>query len=375
MNGINQVAHYLSAALVELGHEVTLWGIASNTRRDFPPRAYHTRLFRQLPQKWKLDPELIRAIDALEGTEVVHLHGAFIPEFYRIARRLQRRGIPYVYTPHGALTHEAMRKNGLAKRLYFRLFEVRIIRKARMVQLLGANEYRCIDTWVSVPNKCLVPNGIDLSTLPEGVRPDFSGSRELVFSFCGRIDNYYKQLDVLFDAFRKYLDSGLPGRIELVGDGPDRAWLEAYAHRVGMAHKVVFHGARYGEEKFRLLARSHVFVLPSRSEGFPIAVLEAAGLGLPCLTTEPANVNSYIRQYKAGFPVRPPGHSEAIAEAMCAAYRAFAEGTLPHYGARARRMAEEVFNWPRIARLMSEVYAGRQPRLPEEVPNLMSHAS
>ncbi len=374
MNGINQVAHYLSTALTELGHEVTLWGIASNTRHDYPPRNYHTLLFQQLPQKWKLDPRLLRAIDQLDHTHVAHLHGAFIPEFYWIARRLHRRGIPYVYTPHGALTHAAMRKNGLSKRWYFRLVESRIIRNARMVQLLGINEYRCIDTWLSVPNKCLVPNGIDLSILPD-TAPDLSPSEELVFGFCGRMDNYYKGLDLLFDALRKYLDGGLRGRIELIGDGPDREWLEAYARKIGLADKVVFWGARYGEEKFRLMARAHVFVYPSRTEGFPMAVLEAAGLGLPCLTTEATNVNSYVRHYRAGFPVREPGNAEAIVQAMLRARKALLQGELPAYGARARQMAAEAFNWHHIARQMARVYAGKQPAMPADASNLMAHAS
>ncbi len=374
MNGINQVAHYLSTALAELGHEVTLWGIASNTRHDYPPRPYATVLFRQLPQKWKIDPRLHEAIDQLGADHVVHLHGAFIPEFYHIARRLQARGIPYVYTPHGALTTTAMRKNGLAKRLYFRLFEARIIRRARMVQLLGINEYRCIDTWFHVPNKCLVPNGIDLSELPAGLRPDFSAGDELVFGFCGRMDNYYKGLDVLFEGFRKFLDSGRRGRIELIGDGPDRGWLEDYARELGIADKLVFHGARFGEEKFRLLARTQVFVLPSRSEGFPIGVLEAAGMGLPCLTTEPTNVNSFIRQYEAGFPVREPGDADALAEAMCQAHDAFASGRLALIGANARRMAEEAFNWQHIARQMVQVYRGKAPAPHDRALKPMIHA-
>lgn len=374
MNGINQVAHYLSSALVELGHEVTLWGIASNTRHDYPPRNYETVLFQQLPQKWKIDRRIIDAIDQLEGAHVVHLHGAFIPEFYWIARKLQARGIPYVYTPHGALTTTAMRKNGLTKRLYFRLFESRIIRRARMVQLLGINEYRCIDHWFPVPHKCLVPNGIDLSEIPD-VRPDLAPADELVFGFCGRMDNYYKGLDQLFEALRKFLDKGLRGRIELIGDGPDRAWLEAHARQLGIADKLVFHGARFGEEKFRLLARTHVFVLTSRSEGFPIGVLEAAGMGLPCLTTEPTNVNSFIRQYAAGFPVREPGDAEAIAEAMEQAYDSFVRGELPACGSRARRMAEEAFNWKHIARQMVRVYAGEQPVVLENEINQMAHAS
>lgn len=375
MNGINQVAHYLSTALTELGHDVTLWGIASNTRHNYPPRNYPTVLFQQLPQKWKLDPRLRQAIEQLDSEHVVHLHGAFIPEFYWIARRLQRRGIPYVYTPHGALTHAAMRKNSLSKRWYFRLAEARIIRNARMVQLLGINEYRCIDTWITTPNKCLVPNGIDLSILPN-TTPDLSPSQELVFGFCGRMDNYYKGLDLLFDAFRKYLNRGLRGRIDLIGDGPDRAWLEAYARKAGLADKVVFRGARYGEEKFRLMAQTHVFVYPSRTEGFPMAVLEAAGLGLPCLTTEATNVNAYVRHYRAGFPVRDPGDPDAIVEAMLRAHQVFSQGELPAYGARARRMAAEAFDWHHIARQMAEVYAGNQPTISVvKASNLIAHAS
>ncbi len=374
MNGVNKVAHHLATALTELGHEVTLWGIASNTRHDYPPRNYRTVLFRQLPQKWKLDPALRRAADQLDEGHVVHLHGSFIPEFYWLARRLQARGIPYVYTPHGALTRAAMARNGLVKKWYFRLFESRILKHARSVQLLGIQEYRYLDELLMLNNKCLIPNGIDLTELPD-VRPVFPQTDELVFGFCGRLDRYHKGLDRLFGAFRHYLNWGMKGRIELIGDGPDRRWLEERARALGFADRIVFYGARYGEEKYRLMARAHVFVHTSRMEGFPMAVLEAAGLGLPCLTTEPTNINSYIRQYGAGFPVAEPGDPIAITDAMARAREALQNRQLAAYGQRARHMAETAFDWKHIAGQLAQVYAGHQPEIPVNESQAVAHAS
>ncbi|GEM_PF-281318 len=355
MNGVNKVAHHLATALTELGHEVTLWGIASNTCHDYPPRVYPTELFQQLPQKWKLDPSFERALARLGTHAIVHIHGSFVPEFYWVARRLQARGIPYVYTPHGALTRAAMTKNGLLKRVYFRLFESRILKGAHKVQLLGIQEFRYLDELLPLRNKCLIPNGIDLNELPNVVPAQ--PSETLVFGFCGRLDRYHKGLDRWFDAFEHYLKWGLKGRLELIGDGPDRQWLEQHAKVLGIADKVTFYGARYGEEKYRLMARAHVFVHTSRMEGFPMAVLEAAGLGLPCLTTEPTNINSYIRQCKAGFPVREPGDAVAIADAMARVHDAVQQGSLSAYGRRARQMAEQAFDWHKIAQQLAEVYA------------------
>ncbi len=354
MNGVNKVAYQLAKTQHEMGHEVTLWGIANSLEHDYPARPFETLLFRQSANKLRLDATLVAAAKALPSDSVVHFHGAFIPEFYLLARMLRKRGVGYVLTSHGAFSGLAMQKSRWRKRVYFALLEKTLVHSAKAVQLLGDLEYNNLDNLVKIGHKVLIPNGMELSELPPlATRP---ANPVLTFGFCGRLDNYYKGLDYLLRAFSLFLKKGHQARLELIGDGDDRQMLEALAVELGIAEQVVFHGAKYGEEKYQYMAVADVFVHTSRSEGFPMAVLEAAALGLPCLTSEGTNVNRYIRQHNAGFPMEGPLDELRICEAMEKAALYYKENKLHQLGENAKNMVKTAFDWHGISEKLVAVY-------------------
>lgn len=93
-----------------------------------------------------------------------------------------------------------------------------------------------------------------------------------------------KGVDVLLDAFA-VVHAGHPHlRLVVVGDGPERSSLERRAVDLGIASTVTFRG--YRTDVPRELARAEVFVLPSRNENQPLALLEAMGAGLACIATD-----------------------------------------------------------------------------------------
>ncbi|RMG67778.1 MAG: glycosyltransferase [Bacteroidetes bacterium] len=356
MNGVSKVAHQLALHQAELGYEVSLWGITPSLE-DMPPRAYGLRLFQARRNKLRLDPELRAALRSLQGQEaVVHLHGGFIPEFYLAARLLRRVGVPYVFSPHGALSPFAFDRGGRKKRLYFRLFESEMIRHARGIHFLGQIQYDAADRLMPMPHKVLIPNGQDQAELLLGSDP---APREAVpvFSYCGRLIIHYKGLDQLLAGFIQYRKEGGQGLLWLIGDGPDRARLEAQAAKGGVSAYVRFWGSQYGEEKFRLLRSSDAFFHPSRSEGFPTGVLEAAGAGLPCVVTTETNAASYLVAHQAGLHL-PDIATGTIARAMHEVDRRREDGSLARMGGEAARMVREDFSWSHIAqRMIAELYA------------------
>jgi glycosyltransferase involved in cell wall biosynthesis len=154
-----------------------------------------------------------------------------------------------------------------------------------------------------------------------------------------------------------YREEGGQGQLWLIGDGPDRARLEEQARELGVGEKVKFWGSRYGEEKLNLLNHSDAFVHPSRSEGFPTGVLEAAGLGLPCLLTTETNVAEYIDRHEAGLHL-PALTARAIADALHQVEAWKAEGSLDRISRNAREMVADSFSWEEIAQRLLEVYQG-----------------
>jgi len=159
MNGVNKVVHQLANTQAALGYDVTLWGIANDLEHTYPERNFQTVLFQQHKSKL-VCPYLKAAIQALPQEARVHIHGAFILEFYHISRLLVKANIPYTFTPHGSFVEAAMQKNKWLKKVYFELLEKRLIKDASTIQLLGINEFTHLDKLVTTNNKQLIPNGL-----------------------------------------------------------------------------------------------------------------------------------------------------------------------------------------------------------------------
>jgi glycosyltransferase involved in cell wall biosynthesis len=171
--------------------------------------------------------------------------------------------------------------------------------------------------------------------------------------FLGRLDPYYKGLDLLLGGFA----IAAPADAVLVLVGPDshgaRKTLEAEARRLGIAHQVAFAGPEYGKGKFDLLAGADVFAMCSRSEGLSLAVLEAAGCGVPCLVSDAANPAGLVERCGAGLVVKP--EAAGIARGI-RALSLMDPDALRRMGRNARAMAEAHFDWSNTARILIGAY-------------------
>ncbi len=355
MNGVNKVAHNLCTSMTELGYDTELWGIANTLDHNYPKRNYSTKLFQQEKNKLSLNTDLITAINGLKRETIVHIHGAFISEFYHIAKRLHQKNVAFFYTPHGALTENAMRKSSWKKKVYFNLFESWIIKKAKRVQLLGQSEVDHLESILPTTNKCVIPNGQIIpdknlwKTKTERIK------KELNFGFCGRLDIYHKGLDNLIDGFRLYLDQGHTGKLVLIGDGKDRVELEKKVIDHKLERHTIFHGAKFGTEKYMILEEMDMFMHPSRMEGFPTAVLEAASLGKPCITSDATNINPYIKNWNAGITIEKSS-AESVARAMVDASNLYDNNQLESLGDNAFEMVKNEFTWNKIVGKLIKEY-------------------
>jgi glycosyltransferase involved in cell wall biosynthesis len=123
-----------------------------------------------------------------------------------------------------------------------------------------------------------------------------------------------KGVDLLIDAFARVAGRLPDWRLDLVGDGPLRGRLEAQAARSGVAERVSFLG--HQSDPFPFLYAASVFVLPSRFEGMPNAMLEAMGAGLAIIVSDASpGPLELIRDGETGL-VFPNGDTEALADAI-----------------------------------------------------------
>ena len=354
MNGVNKVAHHHAEYLHKLGYDVEIWGITNSPSAPVVEREVKTRLFRSQYYIRGLDPSLMMAIEQCKEPVLFHIHGALIREFYLITKILQEKNIAYVYTPHGAFNEVALRKNNWLKKWYIDSYEKSILKNAKRVHFLGKSEFDHISKIVKLNNKIIIPNGQSFEELQFQFR-ELQQNTQPVFGFCGRLDIYYKGLDLLIDGFAAYANNQGKGVLWLIGDSPERKKLEQKVIANNLAHRVNFYGAKYGDEKLNLIANMDVFVHPSRSEGSPTAVLEAAALARPLLVSTGTNVGELVDKYDCGIHIKQLT-SESICKALFDFEKQYHQDNLKQNGENALLMVKENFDWIKIALQLSQVY-------------------
>lgn len=354
MNGVNKVAHYHATYLHKMGVNTEIWGITRTPEDAVTEREVPTRLFRAQSFVRGLDPALMLAIERLKGQTVFHIHGALIRDFYLVTKILCAKKIPYIYTPHGAFNEVALRKNKLIKTIYINSFEKWMLRHAKKVQFLGKSEFDHIASLVKLQNKIVIPNGQCFEELNFEYKK-IKHQNEPVFGFCGRLDNYYKGLDLLIKSFADYKAKNHKGELWIIGDGPDRQKLEQMVIAHDLSAYVTFYGARYGQEKLNYIANMDVFVHPSHSEGSPTAVLEAAALSRPLLITTGTNVGPLVEKYQCGVHIHD-NKVNSITKGLLQFENMFASSQMQNMQEGALKMVQEEFDWMIIAKKLAAIY-------------------
>jgi glycosyltransferase involved in cell wall biosynthesis len=187
-----------------------------------------------------------------------------------------------------------------------------------------------------------IPNGVPDVRLERLSRP-FAGP---TLGSLGRLDRQ-KGFDVLLRALEQLPQASLV----LVGDGPERAPLEAQASAAGLTGRVLFAG--WADDPRRHLTTFDVFVLPSRFEGFPLSVVEAMLAGLPVVASAVGSMPESVREEETGLLV-PPEDPHALAAAL----RRLLDRTdlRSDLGRRGRELALERFTAAAMARSFEALY-------------------
>lgn len=137
-------------------------------------------------------------------------------------------------------------------------------------------------------------------------------AREPLIAALGRLW-LEKGHDVLIRAFAAVAPEYPEWRLTIVGEGPERGALTALAASLGISERVAMPGWMDVPEE--MLARASVFVMSSRYEGFPNALLEAMGAGLPVVSTACRGTEELIEEGRNGYVV-PIDDADALAAAL-----------------------------------------------------------
>jgi glycosyltransferase involved in cell wall biosynthesis len=134
--------------------------------------------------------------------------------------------------------------------------------------------------------------------------------------FLGRLDDRVKRVGALIEAFGALAERHPGGDLVIAGDGPDRAALTRLATSRAPAGRIRFTGwISDATARARLYNAADCLVLPSRSEGFPAVVGEAAACGTPVLASRVGGIGELVREGATGWLVEP-GDDAALRERL-----------------------------------------------------------
>ena len=302
--------------------------------------------------------------------DLVHVHEIWHHAGYAAYRAAMKNSVPLVLTPHGELGEWHLRHKAWKKRIYMRLALDRILRNAATLHAITlAEKERVIQLGYDTP-VTIAPNGIDpdpFDDLPDPSVlmdrfPALEGSQ--VILYLGRL-NPTKGLDILSRSFSA-IARRFPDTVLLVA-GPDeeggRDEMKSLLRTTGVLDRAVFTGMLTGEDKLAALSCADIFVLPSYSEGFSIAILEAMAARLPVVITEGCNFPE-VAEHGAGFVVE--ASETPVAEAISALLSD--DALRVHMGQRGRKLVTERYTWQETASTIADLYrslvAKRQPEAP-----------
>lgn len=155
----------------------------------------------------------------------------------------------------------------------------------------------------------VTPNAQGISILQE----TFGLSQDcILFGTIARLDPI-KNHSMMLRAFKRVVDSGLNARLMIVGDGDERANVEALINELDLTNKVILTG--YEPKPHGHLALMDIYLLPSLSEGTSMTLLEAMSLGKPCIVTDAGGNPEIVVHNKTGL-VTPNDNEQAYAHAM-----------------------------------------------------------
>ncbi|MCB2153417.1 glycosyltransferase [bacterium] len=305
------------------------------------------------PRAFGYSPALKRhLLDHDETYDILSSHGIWSYSGCAAYIASRRRRVPLIIHPHGMLDPWAINRSRMKKKAIGLAFQNRALRHAHAIRVLCQSEADSVRALGFRNPLAVIPNGVNLSeyeNLPDAARfeerhPEIKGRHKLLF--LSRV-HPKKGLEPLITAWAAS-EAGEKGW-SLIIAGPNqighREQMEALVSDLNLSNSIIFAGPLYHEEKREALAAADGFILPSFSEGFPMALLEAAACRLPILMTPFCN---FPELADAGGAVSVQPTSQELETGLRKLLEMSAEERVEMAG-KARTLVESTYTWDIIA--------------------------
>lgn len=319
-----QSVHELNKGLVKLGIDVTVYttnidggGVVNMpTKKECVLDGVKVFYFPITWRPWVYSLSLQGAVKRnIKNFDIIHITSVFLSVSTLGAYYARKHEIPYIISPRGSLMKEPLKGKNilktLKKKLYITMIEKRNMEQASAIHFTVRNEepeYKA--NKLQYKKSFIIQNGIALNKEKEEVakgvfrkKYNIADSEKIVL-FLGRL-HWIKGLDTLIPAFADVIKRGKGGYLVLVG-GDDEGYrekLEEWIKEYNIGNKVVFTGMLLGKDKIAAIRDSAILVLPSYSESFGMAAVEAMDMGIPVILTKNVGIASDVERVGAGLVV------------------------------------------------------------------------
>ena len=317
--GSGVVATELGIALSRRGHEIHFITYKQPVRLDLlgPNIHFHEvnvpeyPLFHYQPYELALSSKLVDTVKS-QGIELMHVHYA-IPHAYAayMAKQMllsEGISIPIVTTLHGTDITLVGNHPFYKPAVTFSINASDVV--TSVSQSLKDDTLRLFEISKEIN---VIPNFIDIKKYEEARQAEcqrhlLAESSEKVIT---HVSNFrkVKRIDDVIKVFNS-IQKQLPAKLIMVGEGPERESAEELACQLGITDKVVFLGK--SNEVDKILCFSDLFLLPSETESFGLAALEAMASGVPVISSNTGGIPEVNIEGVSGY-LADVGAIEAMA--------------------------------------------------------------
>ena len=304
------------------------------------------------PPRLDISPRMYSAIKRnIKNVDIVHSHGLWnMSNIYPGWAVKKKSSCLLVISPRGTLSEDALQSSRWKKRIIWHLWQRRVLMDAHCIHVTSEAEFRQVrkigvKAPVSIiPNGIKLPNLIGNSTVPE------REVRKLLF--LGRITPI-KGVDILLNAWSIIQERFPTWELEFIGPD-DRGYLKEMKNlaRELNVKRTHFIGPLYGKKKSDAFSGADLFVLPTHSENFGMAVAEALSHEVPVIVSKGAPWDEIVKE-DCGWWIDVG--VEPLIECLNVALAESPE-SLMKKGKRGREWMKRDFSWDEIGRKMIASY-------------------
>lgn len=357
-NGISLVVYYMNKYEKLKGIDSQIWGLVDDAKSHYTKERDKYVSVECFPRVWTPfgTHEIIEELKKNKDTiDLVHFHLIWFYDKNIIANVLKKMGIPFIITTHGTYLspHAYTGKRLLVKNLY----ESKFLNMATEIHAITREEGTGLQKFGYQGKSFVAYNGVDLEKLPQNRKTDFFSDKayndkiKLIWVGVLRKD---KNIESLIKAV-SILPFEIKRQFVCILVGPD---YKGNANRymqltkeLGCQDNFDYIGPLYAQDKYNAIESADVYIMPSFTEVFSLAILDAMACGKPCLITSGCGFNYITDQ---SFSVICEPYPQDIARGIEELFGLRTKWNV--MGKNAQALVEKELNWINITNIMIENY-------------------